>query len=96
MGDVNERGEDMRHLLIRAVATAVLMGGLPGAQAAAANPTVTIDGSVSGVTTYSLSQLRSMSTTFNVAEPGPLGSQPVTEVGVPLESLVTPMVSYPP
>ncbi|MEA2565431.1 MAG: hypothetical protein QOD49_608 [Actinomycetota bacterium] len=86
----------MRHLLIGSVATAVLMGGLPGAQAAAANPTVTIDGSVSTVTTYSLSQLRSMSTTFNVAEPGPLGSQPATEVGVPLESLVTPTVSYPP
>jgi len=70
---------------------------LPGLQAAAEKlPTITIEGSVSAVTAYSISQLRAMSTAFNVSEPGRSGAQQVTEVGVPLESLVTPTVSYPP
>jgi hypothetical protein len=59
-------------------------------------PAITIDGSVSAVTAYSLSQLRAMSTAFGVSEPGRNGARQVTEVGVPLESLVTPTVSYPP
>lgn len=87
----------MRRWLVASTATLVLVGALPGLQAAAAKPsTVTIDGSVSAVTAYSLSQLRAMSTAFNVSEPGRNGPRQVTEVGVPLESLVTPTVSYPP
>jgi hypothetical protein len=86
----------MRRWLVGSAVTIVLLAWLPGLQAAAANaPALTVDGSVSAVTSYSRSQLRSMSTTFNVSEPGRSGAQPATEFGVPLESLVTPAVSYP-